>query len=67
MDQSVKNAVDSWINDPAIAEDRDALADYLYPRMQSASHFHQIFDKLDGREREWIYLLTVGWIILIMQ
>ena len=45
--------------EPAIADDRDALADYLYPRMQTTTHFRLAFDKLDGREREWIYFLAL--------
>jgi len=43
----------------ALAEDRDALADHLYPRMQTMTHFHLAFDKLDGKEREWIYFLAL--------
>lgn len=43
----------------AVADNRDALADYLYPRMQTTTHFRAAFDKLDAREREWVYFLAL--------
>ena len=45
--------------EPSVAEDRDGLAEYLYPRMQTTTNFRLAFDKLDGREREYIYLLAL--------
>lgn len=45
--------------DPAVAEDRDALAEHLYPRMQTTSNFRLAFDKLEGRHREYVYFLAL--------
>ena len=35
------------------------LAEYLYPRMQAAALFREVFDKLPSLERDWVYLLAV--------
>ena len=43
----------------AVSDDRDMLAEYLYPRMQTTTNFRVAFDKLEGREREVIYFLAL--------
>lgn len=45
--------------DEAVAADPATLADYLYPRMQTPTHFRVAFDKLDAAQREWVYLLAL--------
>src|SRR5262245_53575307 len=47
--------------EPADAlSDAEALADYLYPRMQAAANFKATFDKLDTQQREAIYFLALN-------
>ena len=46
-------------SDPATLEDSQALADHLYPRMQTAPHFKTAFDKLSSRQREILYFLAI--------
>lgn len=45
--------------DPAICDGAEALADYLYPRLQTPAQFKQTFDRLEVSERELIYFLSL--------
>ncbi len=45
--------------DPAADAAAAALADFLYPRMQTAPHLRAAFDRLEPGQRQLIYLLTL--------
>lgn len=45
---------------PEVASDNAAaLAEFLYPRMQTATHLRAAFDRLDAGQRQLIYLLVL--------
>lgn len=43
----------------AVMADSQALADHLYPRMQTPVNFRTAFDKLENKGREWVYYLAL--------
>jgi hypothetical protein len=44
---------------PEARENAEALADHLYPRLQSPAPFKQAFERLEGSERELVYFLAL--------
>ena len=42
-----------------IGKTPEALASYLYPRLQISTQFRRIFEKLDGSQRDLIYFLAL--------
>ncbi len=60
--ERLRSIADFWeipLNGQSAAADGETLADYLYPRLQSPSHFRQAYEKLGAREREWVYLSAI--------
>ncbi|MCL5269502.1 MAG: helicase-associated domain-containing protein [bacterium] len=57
--QGIARFWDLYPPEESIATDPAALADHLYPRMQTPGNFRATFEKLEGREREWVYFLAL--------
>jgi hypothetical protein len=57
--QAIARFWDLLPGDEATAGDASALAEHLYPRMQTAGNFRAAFEKLDNPSRQQIYLLAL--------
>ena len=59
---TLQSIAEFWRLVPEAAEgagENGALADYLYPRLQTAAQFKQAFDRLEVADREIVYFLAV--------
>jgi hypothetical protein len=57
--QAIARFWESMPADGATAGDPAALAEYLYPRMQTAGNCRAAFDKLDADCRQYVYFLAL--------
>ena len=57
--QAIAGFWDLMPGEDAVAGDSQALADYLYPRMQTPANFRSTFDKLEGVGRKLVYFLAL--------